>query len=575
MNTILGSDSFSILPATDGLSRLAVSAEQSFLSVGGRLEEAMHEIGKLKELFAEIEIGLGADSADQLSSKIELLAAKADQVREVLAEFVERTTELEAATSKVSLQITDLDRVVRTIATLAITARVIGHALSPPEPKVVAFVENLSQMSLDADEILSDVTAAMAQIRVEMQDLPDAVEKISRLLNGEVLRQLSGLTASAEAVQARRPALVAAGAELRADMSRVSSDIGRVIVAMQVGDAFRQRLGRIVATIDQTPLLCSPSAIGISHRLSSALLDGAYTETKDEIGAAVTAMSAIENASSDAVKIARSAYLRVGAETSASKGLTDGARLLDIKLTEVESQLSSLRERTDRVVARVKEMFSRERTLRQIAHKVRLSGLNAIIICTQLGSRANALREVAQWLRTMTDEADDATTGLQSDLNKMRDLIERVAVDGLGKLSDGSGQIVQGGHDLLADIKVVNDLVDMASSRITSIGHALPNYLTSAKAGLVGFLGTLDQLLLIESNLRRLSAGLPCADLPFDIDSLEDRHFAQLRCGYTMAREREIHDSVLKLGEERVPSSLPPSKATADSSDEDLDDILF
>lgn len=575
MNNVPIPGSFSIVPETDGLSRLAASAEHCFLSVSDRLEDGMQEIVKLKEIFTKIEKGLGAESAGELSTKIETLAVLADDVRQTLVKFVNSTAELEDATSKVSLQITDLDRVVRTIATLAITARVIGHALSPPEPKVIAFVESLSKMSLDADEILSDVTAALAQIRLEMQELPNAVEKISSLLNGEVLRQLTGLTAAAETVQVRRPALVKAGLELQSGMSKVSSDIGRVIVAMQVGDALRQRIERIVATIDQAPLLGNSAAIGISHNLSRALLDGAYSDSRAEITAAMTAMSDIEQAAADAVKVARNAFLQGGADKAATKGLSDGARLLDTKLVEVENQLASLRDRTDRVVGRVKEMFQRERTLRQIAHKVRLSGLNAIIICTQLGSRANALREVAQWLRMMTDEADEVTAGLQSDLNRLRDLITRVAVDGLGKLSEESGKTVQCGHELLSDIAAVNELVRMASIRLSTNEKTLPNSLILARSGLSKCLISLELMPTFQGHLKARSQVLPHVNLPFERESPEERHFADLRSGYTMAREREIHDSVLNLGAAPNAPERPSVAAPKEPVDDGLDDILF
>lgn len=560
-----------------GLARLAATSEQCFVSVGGHLERANFEISNLRVLFEKIETGLGVEASAKFTETIGQLSEKADDLRCLLVDFTRSTGLLESASRKVALQISDLDRVVRTIATLAITARVIGHALSPPEKKVAAFVENLSQMSREADTILSDVTASMAQIQVEMNELPAVVEKLSGLLTEDVLRHLSNLTSLAQGVQARGPALLEASDALRTEMAKVGADLGRVIMALQVGDAFRQRLGRVVITVEQSPKLHDGASICASNTLAVELLTAAQADTKGEVDAAVSAMTEIERSALESVRVARRAYLGDGDSSGSTEALTSGARHLDSKLNDVEEQLASLRERTERVVASVKDMFARERTLRQIAHNVRLSGLNAIIICTQLGSRANALREVAQWLRAMTDEADEATEGLQRDLSAMRELIEAVGISGLEKLSACTTVIVTDGHDLMAKISAAHQLVDMASNRIAHIGDAVPRHLQPARRGLLGFLSSMGQVDVAKADLMRSSFGLPQPTLPFDPESVEARHFDALRAGYTMAQERAIHDACLALDalEDGKTVVSKPEQTASDQSVDDLDDILF
>ena len=559
--------------------QLASDADETFFAVGSSLERAGKDLTSLRGLFQDIEQGLGNDAAEQFACMVLALTQESDRLSVNLDRFVDEASRLQVASIHVAAQIGVLERVVRTISTLSITARVIGHALSPPDRKVAAFVENLSHMSSEAEHIVSDLTAAMESIRQDTRDLPGGVERAQEIFRTKVLTQFAGLVEAARNLQERRPRLVAANAKLDAEMSVVATEVSRLIMALQVGDAFRQRLERVAVTMEESRFLHDDAALALSHRLTITLLQDACADMDEKTSKAAQSLSELEQASALAVRTARDAYLDGSSKAADGNGLLGMARQLDSRLADVDDIQRELLRRTERVVREVQQILTQEKTLRQIAHKVRLAGLNAIVICTQLGSRGNALREVAQWLRTMTDEADEATKGLQSALQEMSALIDLVGDKCLSDLAEGTSNIVAQGQVLHAAMEEKHRLIAEVSHSIQGIGADLPARLRPARSELAGFATKTLRLSQTADVLEDMGAAPEGTVLCFVDGSQEAEHFAFLRRGYTMAVEREIHDRVIgnpispaKPETASVADAEPTPGATAS---DDFDDILF
>lgn len=574
-NPLQDKDFRPVPPPTAPLVQVAALSEEVFGEVGSWLERAGRALRRLRGLLSAIEAGLGPEAGARFGAEVSALETQAQTLSQALARFEADMARLEEAARLVARDISDLDRVVRTIATLSITARVIGHALTPPDRKVAAFVENLSHMSAEAEEILSEVTGAMDVIRQDMRDVPACLDLVRAGLAGQVLHQFAVLAQVAQDVQRRRPRLMAAGRALDEEMARAGQEVGQLIMALQVGDAFRQRLGRVTEVLDSAQQLDTGPGLRVSLCLSLRLLNEARSEVEAKLRLSSRALQDLDAAASHAVRLARGTYLEAGA----GMGPADTGqivRLLETGLADVEVHLSELDAKTARAVGEVQQILAQERTLRQIAHKVRLAGLNAIVICTQLGGRGNALREVAQWLRSMTDEADETTASLQQTLGAMRALAEELGGAGLAELAGGARAVVEGARRLQAEISAADQLVGRASSQIGALGTELPALLRPAASGLAGFPDRLAALSPLEAQLRVGCALLAEADLPFAEGSDEARHFDRLRQGYTMAAEREIHDAVLHPAGRQAARAVPEQPAAAPAAaDDDLDDILF
>lgn len=552
--------------------------ETSFVQAGMALEEASHALHALEDMLPRLQAGLGTEADQAFAASVDSLQLGAASLMETLQTFVRRTGDLDRTTMQVNREIADLDRIVRTIATLSITARVLGHAIVPPEPKVAAFVENLSGMALEAEETLGEVKAAMTDIRHEIEQIIEAVEDIQNVLASQVFGLLSVLTDMARHLLSRRPELAGAGEQFARDMSRSAAEVSRLIVALQIGDSFRQRLGRVRATLLAMVTFPSDHAVALGHDLAGALLTAARDDMEHEVRAAIQALHDLEVSSVRAIDLARRVYLRAGDDARGQNEMNRTAQTLDARLSDVDKNLSDLRCRTDQLVQRIQDMLSRERVLRQIAHKVRLAGLNAVVICTQLGHRGNALREVAQWLRGITDDADAATQRLQGELDVMRKDIAEVGQDGLLRLSERMSDVVLAGGALQQQIGRMHDVIAQASGDITRIGKSFPVLVAPAKLRLSNYLEQTKALdgLSLELQMRRLAWPEILAEFP--AGSEEHTSFQALRERYTMALERQIHDRIMAgcapEGTTAAVAAEPETPAAQEDVD-DLDDILF
>jgi methyl-accepting chemotaxis protein len=555
------------------MATLATRTEAAFLACGTELEQAAAGLARMRGLFAELETGLGPEAGTVFAGLVGDLGAGADRLAGALAGLIGRAQLLDQATRRANRQIGDLDRVVRTIATLAITARVIGHAMSPPEPKVAAFVESLSHMSAEAEAILSDVKGAMEDIRQDMDAFAPVAEEVQRLLTGQVVQELDRLTRAAHAVQARRPALLAAGRTLDREMAHIGIEVGRLILALQSGDAFRQRLGRVGATLETAVALPEDAGRAARLALAQALLSAATADVRGEARAAMAALEELDRGAASVLRLSREAYIEGGEAGAGAGTLAVCSRVLDARLTEVDQLLACLRDQAARVVAKVQDIVAREVALRHIAQQVRLAGLNAVVICTQLGSRANALREVAQWLRIMTDEADDITGGLHEALARMDGTIGAVGADGLKALSSGMAEVVAGGQALQEAITGTTGLVHRAGEAIHGLRLALGGGLTRAGRDLADFLEVLEEVPLALWALRQAEQALPPPDFAPAPGTAAAQGLAALREAYTMQAERAIHDGLFRAA---LPPAAPSAAAAAGPGDgDDLADILF
>jgi methyl-accepting chemotaxis protein len=560
--------------SVDGLSTVetcAARTETIFLAAGDHLQSALDVLNRLKALFPRLENGLGADAGLEFAQASMTLQQAATSSKQGLGDFIARTEDLQTAARSVGRDISDLDRVVRTIMTLAVTARLIGHSMSPPQPKVASFVENLSVMAGEAERILIDVKETIADIRTETAELSETVELLRKILVQDILTVVAQLTGAAEKVQAGRADFARTNQTLSDRMADTFSGVSRLIISLQAGDSFRQRLNRVIAMQDCVADMPSASATAAALDLLEQLLTSARTQATQDVSTAVATLHELEGAAHFAIQVAQRFYLGAGVEGMGRSDLANHGIALKAHLADFETQLRVLEARSHSVLHRLQYILDQERGLRAIGQKVRLAGVNAIVICTQLGHKGNALREVAQWLRGMTDEADLIIGQLQLSLGNARAISDDLGTTSVDVLQTGSARIFEQGADVQRRISKVHSLIGIATKETRQAGKSLPASISAAIVLLTDFnrlLGHLEGVLAVS---RAKRSTLPDPILPFPTGSAEEAVFDALRSDYTMEAERLIHDRMLSRANEAT--SENSHAQIVDMSD--LEDILF
>ena len=362
-------------------------------------------------------------------------------------------------------------------------------------------------------------------------------------------------------------------------------------MALQVGDSTRQRLERVRAMVGSADQAC-PDCDAVVTELASALARDAVTVVRHEVQTAIAALQDVQASSAGAIRTARAFYLdkatRAGVGGAGLGGGLAGEETLRLKdqLSLIDGCLAGLRAEAGAVGDKLQIILGHERTLRNIANAVRLSGLNAVLICAKLGREGNALRELARWLRTLTDQSDDIVTTLQTSLDRARSLIARVGQERVDAIGNGATGIVGKGEALTLLVGTIRkDMADLTVG-LARAGASLPQLLDGSAALLLQYLGATARVDEFVARLR-LGTPSPAAVMPVLVEgSPLAQRLAGLRAAYTMQRERDIHDAVIGQGLHgpalglpapvAPPSAEPADEAAGETAEAvDLDDILF
>jgi methyl-accepting chemotaxis protein len=557
------------LQTGDPLAQVVSSVETCYLHAGEHLGAAVDTLRDTKALFARLDASLDVQAAQYLA---DLSARAFGKVAELPANFervLQQNTCLRAMVRDVRFEVGDLDRVVRTIANVSVNARILGNALTRPHPQVNSFVVRLAEMSAEAETILRDMKEAMGTIGHEARAMEESLQDLRVTLTRNVLPDLSSFAAIARNVQDSRAELTAGTETLSAQMRAVFSEVSRLVVALQSGDSTRQRLQRVQDSLTQI----SGQGGGLDAvliDLARALLDAARQDADTELQVSVTALDAVQHKAAAALTDARRFYL-TRVDHASDNTHTD----LDAGFAAAHEHLITLQARADALAGQLDIILQHESTIRKIAQQVRLSGLNAVLICAKLGEEGRALRELAQWLRALSDESDQIVTRLQGNLAQTRQSVRDLGENGVDPLQSTFSGFLHDAEALRKAMGQIETTVSDAARGFDVAGRSLPVQISHAAGQLLQFQRSLAELHSFSDTLGRRGAGLVRPATGFSEGAPEAQVLASLRKRYTMQQERVIHDAIVKAVAPTVVACPSSIALAAPVEDESLDDILF
>ncbi|MCZ8152300.1 MAG: hypothetical protein O9292_07920 [Rhodobacteraceae bacterium] len=543
--------------------------EETFVQAGDALSGAVDILKGTETLFARLDVTLGDETSAQLASLIEETFANVEVIRADFDGFSRDAVALRAAVRSVRVEVNELDRVVRTISNVSINARIQGNGLVPPRPQVNSFIERLASMASEAESILTEVKDAMVGIGHDTGAMEASLQELRQELMLHVLPRLSRFAAIAQSVQDGRAEMTRMSSDLAARMRTVFSEVSRMIMALQTGDSTRQRLERVREVLAEASMAPGTGLESVLVDLARALSAAAREDADSEIGVSVAALAAVRSSADQAMAAARSFYFAKAGRGSGEGGTGGDAEALSASLSRVKRNLSVMRGRAEDLRGRLDVILKHEGTIRQIAQQVRLSGLNAVLICAKLGEEGRSLRELAQWLRTLTDESDAIVQRLQGHLAETRNRTREAGQAGVDRLEGALSGFIGDAEALNEAMGQIDRVVSDTARGFDQAGKALPVKLGQAAERLQTFHRALEELARLEGGLmlRRMLLADPV--LPMAEGTHEAEVLERQRKRYTMQAERAIHDGVIGAGLAPV---VAPQEAVAE---ETLDDILF
>lgn len=570
-------------PQHDPLVHVIGLTEKCFFEAGDSLSRAVDQLHGTQALFARLEDTLGDETGRHLAQLISRTTGNIESIRADFDGFLGQNADLRMAVRGVRVEVGELDRVVRTISSVSVNARILGNALMPPRPQVIAFIEWLARMSQEAETILRDVKDAMAGIGQDSDMMDQTLQDMRQDLMQQVFPALARFAVVAQKVQAGRAEMTEFSAGLSDRMKAVFAEVSRLIVALQSGDSTRQRLQRVqdvlAAVSGEGAQAIAPrkGLDAVLHGLAAVLAEAARADAEGEVDVSIAALAVLQRDAEQAMQSARQFYFaRTGHNRDgASNGAPDK---LDESLDRVRHHLEAMRARAQGLAGRLDVITKHEATIRQIAQQVRLSGLNAVLICAKLGEEGRALRELAQWLRALTDESDTIVIRLQGRLAETRDRTEAAGQAGVDRLEQALMSFISDAQALNCAMARIDSTVTETSRGFDAAGRSLPVQISQAEASLTEFRTALGEIDGLCTMLRLQHAMLAAAPHPFVQGSPEAEILAGLRARYTMQQERSLHDAYLAAAGHGLPdsgASPVTSSPSAASGDEALDDIFF
>ncbi len=534
----------------------------AFVAVGERLSECADILARIIGAFDGLPVELGSEDLTAATARLAVVGRRAGEISLSLEAEQGDLDRLVVALRSAAQPIDALRRTVKMMGIVAINARVVAAS-------VVSQTEDFGVFTTDIAELSDSAAATIAKFHRTYEAL-SAVVADAALARGKFeaghRATLAALAQElerdlAEVTEQRLQS--AQSSAITSQMSRAISDkVAAAVMALQVGDATRQRVEHVEAgladldeldpAIDRAPvleLLCRQ--LGAAREY----LVGEMASGAEALGQLSHDVQAVLDHASEVYGSAQN--------RSALSELHGAVRRAVTVLRDCERERGKLDEVAAAVSETVEVLLGHVEAVQEIEYKMRLVSLNAAVKCAQLGPRGRALDVIAQQLRTLTGETVVSA---------------HAAVECLTRASGYSAAFTRSAGSGATRVGDIEREATAALSQLEAVGFRMKNALVGLYADGPQVAGRLDDAVAALARHATISEAL--SDIEFSLtppgapggsdagDPALRPFLALLRSRYTMDAERRLHDGFTGLA--------PDADAEPDpDAAPDLDDLLF
>ena len=558
--------------STEGQSPLPFASllsvmEAAFVDAGNSLEQGILRVRGLKTTFSDLERHIGAEANDALSGLVSAVADRGQRLQADLAALNATTRDLRAAMVGMRAEVHEMNTTIRLVSNLSVNARIQGSRLSRQRQQIASFLETLGAMAEVSDRLLSGINEAMATIVEALGGIEGALGALDNDMRFTTFPAIAQFTGTASGIGAEQGILRESSARIDERMQQISSDVSRLVVALQVGDTLRQRLEQVHAAL----MLAGPvpAEQAMAQHLAIALSDGALGDCAPQIDDACVRLDAVRARARDIVEAAAdSAFSRDALRRAAGGRNTFAALQQGMSMAREHFGASQAMGRV--VLDGLQKIEVGERDLNHVARQLRLAGINAVITCAKLGAEGRGMRELAHWLWSITHEFDATMLRLQARIAAVGRATGDMTDQAIPGLAANLGAFESDASALGDRLEGACQALLSAESHFNGAADELAGNLQSARSALSMVRMRIDSA---APTLERLRAGAAACPMPESGDKGVADYLAAMRRKYTMAAERSLHDQLVAgLSEAPEGGGLSPAMA---ADPDDLDDILF
>lgn len=551
--------------------------EAGFVAVGDYLTQGAGLLNTLSRLFEALPEALQGEDVEQASAHLHAVATRAENLSSSFAQEKRDLTRLVDVVAAANAPISDLKRAVKMMGIVSVNARVTAAGIVGDSDDFDVFTTDIATLSNSAGQTIQDFAQVYRQLTGEVQRAADQRARFDAA-HADTLSQLgTSLAATLEALDNQRASALESSAETGRVARQITGRIGSAVMALQVGDATRQRIEHVetgladLATIvegeaafgETIDAEARPDAVAALSTLLQAQLNETATSFAHEIEQAERDLSAL--ATDAQIIMAHSRDFHGGAgQGSAIAELNAQLRTAVALLGNFEAERAKLETVAMAVERTVRVLLEHVEAVQEIEANMRLVSLNAAVRCAQLGPRGASLSVIATQLRELTTETVVAAEAAMARLDESATLAG--AFGASGKANGQSGALETEAALALNMLAGLDERTAAALARRTSDGPRVIALLESAADQLAGQSAMAETL----NDLAVLTAGLSLEPAPLELSPALSAILAGLRKHYTMDAERHVHDGLFA---DDVSQQGPP--AAADEPEMDLAEFMF
>jgi hypothetical protein len=544
-------DTKSIRRLADDLARPRQDIESAFVAVGSRLTEGAALLNKLSRLFEALPETLGGAEVEEASTRLSAVAARAEQLAASFAQEKADLARLVEVVAAANSPISDLKRAVKMMGIVSVNARVTAAGIVGDSDDFDVFTTDIATLSDSANRTIQDFAQVYRQLTAEVDRAASQRARFEGAHAHTLTHLGSSLATTLDALGQQRSTALQSSAETGRVSRQIVGRIGSAVMALQVGDATRQRIEHVEAGLSGlADLLDGQAAFGQTlapDDHATALAAIAVLEQTQLTQTAASFAQEVEQAEADLSALAADAGTIMArsrdfdgderGKSSAIASLSAQLRTAVTILADFEAERGKLETVAAAVQATVGTLLEHVEAVQEIEANMRLVSLNAAVRCAQLGPRGASLTVIATQLRELTSEtvvAAEAAMARLGESSKLAGSFGAASGQGAGQV----GELEQQATLALDILSRLDQHLASALARLNADGPKVIKLLEGAASGLSGQSAMAEMLDDIALSVAALSRDPAPANLSGPLSEI----LAGLRKSYTMEAERQAHD---------------------------------
>ena len=550
--------------------------ESTFVTVGARLTEGAGMLNRITKVFEALPAALQRPELTEASARLADVGRQAETISALFATEQADLNRLVEVVQAAEHPIGELRRTVKMMGIVAINARVVAASVVGDSDDFDVFTTDIAKLSEGASSTIQQFTAAYRQLTDEVGQ---AARQRGQFENAhaDTLSQLAtGMDTALADLGRQRASSVESSAETGRVSRQIVTRIASAVMALQVGDATRQRIEHIEAGLESLgDLLDSGNLPEIDRHAASSLVGGlqvaqlsaatdAFEGDVAEAGTALRDLAADARAITDQ---SRAIYGQGDGDGSSSLAtLSEAVRHAALVLRDCEAERSKLETVATAVLSTVGVLLSHVEAVQEIEANMRLVSLNAAVKCAQLGPRGAALNVIASQLRELTGETVAAAEAAMAGLHQASDLAQSFGAAANG---DAAGRVGQLEQEATAALVLLQGVDAALAEALATLNRDGPNVVDLLGAAAETFASQASISETMRDLEMQLVAACPPVASATPSPAIADM-LATHRVRYTMDAERKIHTGL--FGAE-IAAAAPAVEETSEEAD--LDALFF